>query len=311
MWVDVVDVEDGSREFLMQLAEEFAIDEHHLAEALAPETRPRASRHAEDMFVRVYATFLDGNGNDARSRVRTSQIGIFLLPGGLVTVRHDARFDMEMVHRRWRHDRHLLHMGSGALLYGLLDTLVEENFNTIQKLDEEVDRVEDELFDVLRSGNKGAGNSTRADSPTFQEDIFRLRKDLVDLRRAILPMREVIQTVDHDPLGGESDKKLDNLFDELHESVLRQGEWTDSLRDMITAVFETNLSVQDAKLNEVVKKLTGWAAIIAVPTLITGWFGQNIYYPGVNGGTGLMLSSIIILLLALPLAWWFHKLDWI
>lgn len=312
--VDLVDVEDGSRDFLRQLAEEFAFDEHHLDEALAPETRPKATRHAEDMFLRVYATFLnesEPDSVDALSRVRTSQIGIFLLEGGIVTVRPDDRFDMDRVHDRWVHDRHLHALGSGALLYGLLDTLVEENFTTVQALDDEVDRLEGDLFGILRSGEKGSDRITREEFKQFHEDIFRLRRDLVDLRRAILPLREVIQTVDHDSLGGEADKKLDDLFDELRDRVLRQGEWTDSLRDMITAVFETNLSVQDARLNDVMKRLTGWAAIIAVPTLITGWFGQNVYYPGVNGGAGLWLSTVIILMLALPLAWAFKKHEWI
>ena len=124
-------------------------------------------------------------------------------------------------------------------------------------------------------------------------------------------MREVVNIVDHDPLGGAKDNELDNLYDELHEQILRLTEWTDSLHDMVTAVFETNLSVQDAKLNEVMKKLTGWAAIIAVPTLITGWFGQNVYYPGANASSGLVASTVMILAIALPLWWFFRRRDWI
>ena len=66
------------------------------------------------------------------------------------------------------------------------------------------------------------------------------------------------------------------MYADLYDHVLRVSEWTESLRDMVTTVFETNLSLQDARLNTVMKKLTGWAAIIAVPTAITGFYGQNV-----------------------------------
>ena len=79
---------------------------------------------------------------------------------------------------------------------------------------------------------------------------------------------------------------LDGWYDDLYDHVLRAAEWTESLRDMISSVFETNLSLQDARLNTVMKKLTGWAAIIAVPTAVTGWFGQNVPYPGFGHTSG-------------------------
>ena len=76
--------------------------------------------------------------------------------------------------------------------------------------------------------------------------------------------------------------------------MLRATEWTESLRDMVTTIFETNLSLQDARLNTVMKKLTGWAAIIAVPTAVTGWFGQNVPYPGFGKPSGCWLSTVVI-----------------
>ena len=88
-------------------------------------------------------------------------------------------------------------------------------------------------------------------------------------------------------------------------------EWTESLRDMVTTVFETNLSLQDARLNTVMKKLTGWAAIIAVPTAVTGWFGQNIPYPGFAKSSGLWASAIVIVVLAGTLYIMFKRRNWL
>lgn len=80
---------------------------------------------------------------------------------------------------------------------------------------------------------------------------------------------------------------------------------------MITTVFETNLSLQDARLNMVMKKLTGWAAIIAVPTAITGFYGQNVLYPGIETVAGFVTSSVIILLLVAVLYVMFRRRDWL
>ena len=105
--------------------------------------------------------------------------------------------------------------------------------------------------------------------------------------------------------------ELDPLYVDLYDHVLRVSEWTESLRDMVTTVFETNLSLQDARLNQVMKKLTGWAAIIAVPTAITGFYGQNVNYPGLETVGGFVTSTAMIVLLVLVLYWMFKRRDWL
>src|SRR6185437_3405856 len=96
----------------------------------------------------------------------------------------------------------------------------------------------------------------------LQRKTVRVRKDLVELRRVVLPMREVVNSIQHRRLDAKTSPELDPLYADLYDHVLRASEWTESLRDMIPTVFETNLSLQDARLNTVTKKLTGWAAII-------------------------------------------------
>ena len=83
---------------------------------------------------------------------------------------------------------------------------------------------------------------------------------------------------------------LSLIFNDLYDHSMRVSEWSDSLRDLVSTIFETNLSIQDAKLNIVMKKLAGWAAIIAVPTFVTGWFGQNVPFWG-DGRPCLLYTS--------------------
>ena len=313
-WVDLLDVHDGDYTKLWELADELGFPPEDVKVAVNGGTRPKAARQSTHTFIATYATTLDKAAERATpfdSRVVTSRISVFLLPRGLVTVRHDDGFDMQKLADRWDADKHLWRLGSGALLYDLFDLLADQQFETLNALEDDIEALESALFTYIGPEDGRTKVNDREANRELLLNVFRLRKELVDLRRVVLPMREVVNIVDHDPLGGAKDDELDKLFDELHEQILRLTEWTDSLHDMITAVFETNLSVQDQRLNEVMKKLTGWAAIIAVPTLITGWFGQNVYYPGANASSGLVASTVMIFIIALPLWAFFRHRDWL
>jgi magnesium transporter len=301
VWVDLC---EPDHDLLRQLAGELALDPHAVEDAIASGERPKATRHATHTFVTAYATHLEASPNPElgalKSRLQISRVSAFVLPRGIVTVRSDDGFDMDQVVARWEDDADLLKLGSGALLHGLLDLIVDGHFETVQLMDDAIESLEDGLFD------------DQAVTREIQQRTYRVRKELVELRRVILPMREVVNAVQRhhtDDKGHSND--LDGWYADLYDHVLRVSEWTESLRDMVTTVFETNLSLQDARLNTVMKKLTGWAAIIAVPTAVTGWFGQNVAYPGFGRSSGLLASSVVIVVLAGSLYVSFRRRGWI
>ena len=302
VWVDLC---RPGRQLLDQLAEELSLDPHAVEDSVASTERPKATRHTTHTFVTVYAARLQTNGDTSgrsllESRLETSRVSSFILPNGMVTVRRDDRIDMDQVVRRWQDNAELLELGPGALLHGLLDVVVDGHFDTIQLMDDAIEALEDELFDE------------RANVRLLQQRTYRLRKELVELRRVVLPMREVVNTVmRHRADGNNHGSELEGWYTDLYDHVLRASEWTESLRDMVTTVFETNLALQDARLNIVMKKLTGWAAIIAVPTAITGWFGMNVAYPGIATRAGFFASTIVIITLAATLYMLFKRLGWI
>ena len=113
----------------------------------------------------------------------------------------------------------------------------------------------------------------------MQKRSFELRKSLVLLRRVVLPMREVVNTVLRRDLQS-IDPEMLPYFQDVYDHVLRATEWTESLRDLVTTILETNISIQGNRMNMIMKKVTSWAAIIAVPTAITGFFGQNLAFAG-------------------------------
>ena len=295
VWVDLCNPEPAR---LTELAVELGLDERAVKDVDG--LRTKATRYANHTFLTVYATgvapIVPG---DIESRLLTARISIFVLPTAVVTVRHEDEpsqpvFDIDEVVRRWDDNSDLLRQGSPALLHELLDVVVDEQFDTIQQLDDAIESLEDGLFDDTGSNR------------TIQRNTYRLRKELVELRRIVLPMREVVNVI------RRSDTvERDGWYDDLYDNVIRAAEWTESLRDMITTVFETNLSLQDARLNIVVKKLTGWAAIIAVPTLVTGWYGQNIPYPGFSQVSGVVTSALLSVITSVVLYVMFRRRGWI
>jgi len=276
-----------------------------VADALDHSERTRAARYADHTFLTVYATSLGQQvPGSIESRLRSSRISVFVLHSALVTVRRETDpatpvLDIEDVVRHWDDNADLLRMGSRALMLGLLDVVVEEQFDTVQQLDDAIESLEDGLFD------------DRTQTRQLQRDTYRLRKELVELRRIVLPMREVVNTVMRRSADANDSTELTSWYQDLYDNVIRAAEWTESLRDMITTVFETNLSLQDARLNTIMKKLTGWAAIIAVPTLVTGWYGQNVPYPGYDTTAGVLTSAALTVLTSVVLFLTFKRRGWI
>lgn len=302
VWVDLC---NPDHDMLCRLADELGLDQHAVEDVVERSERTKATRYATHTFLTVYATALGPQlANDLESRLLTARVSIFVLHGGIVTVRHEIDpaqpvFDIDEAVRRWDDNADLLRLGSPALLHGLLDVIVDGQFETIQDLDDAIEALEDGLFDE------------RAQTRKIQRDTYRLRKELVELRRIVLPMREVINTIMRRRAERGDTVELDSWYADLYDHVIRAAEWTESLRDMITTVFETNLSLQDARLNTIMKKLTGWAAIIAVPTAVTGWYGQNVPYPGFNSPAGVIASAAIILIASTLLYVAFKRRGWI
>lgn len=296
VWCDIYDPDHA---ILKDLATELDLDSWAVEDAIAEAERTKAAVYRSHTFFTVYGVDVKDPPpeDDSESSLEIHRISGFVLPRGLITVRLSPNFDIEAISRRFD-ELGGQEYGVGSLVHGLLDVVVDSHFDAVQSLDDGIEAVEDDLFE--ENARKG-----------LQRKTYRLRKDLVELRRVVLPMREVVNSIQHRRLDAKTSPELDPLYADLYDHVLRASEWTESLRDMITTVFETNLSLQDARLNTVMKKLTGWAAIIAVPTAITGFYGQDVIYPGIETVGGFITSTAIIVAISLILYWMFKRRDWL
>jgi magnesium transporter len=290
-----LDLEAASNDDLKTITDEFSLDPLAVEDAAEAHERPKLDRYADHLFLNVYASYID----DRTMELETSEIAAFVTPRALITVRKDEHFDVDELTAVWDTNIDLAGSGVGFLLHGLLDLVVDSHFAAVQKLDDELEALEDHLFDEVPS--------TSIDIPRRS---FELRKGLVRLRRIVLPMREVVNTLMRRHLG-VVDSAMAPYYQDVYDHVLRATEWTEGLRDFVTTILETHLTIQGNRLNETMKKLTSWAAIIAVPTAVTGFFGQNVPYPGFQQQAGFYGSIAIMVLIGLALYVSFKRRGWI
>jgi magnesium transporter len=271
------------------------LDLHHLAveDAVNEHQRPKLDRYDSHLFLAAYAVSIAGDSNE----LRKVEVKAFITKRAVITV-HPDDFDMTPVLQRWDGNPDLAQYGSSFLLWGLLDVIVDGHFDTVQDLDSEIDSHEDRLFDEKSHGTE------------IQRSSFQLRKNLVQLRRAVLPMREVVNTLMRRDMEFV-DHEMVPYFQDVYDHVLRASEWTESLRDLVATMLDTNLSIQSNRMNLIMKKVTSWAAIIAVPTAITGFFGQNLQFLGFGTVWGTWMSLALIAVTSSVLYLSFRRRDWL
>ncbi len=289
-----LDLRYPDRDDLAVLSEEFGLHPLAIEDAVQAHERPKLDRYRHHLFLTAYGARLD----DHTGELATSELAAFVTKRALITVRKDDGLDIGAVVERWDASPDLAKFGVGYLLHGLIDYVVDGHFETVQSLDQAIEELEDALFDTTPQDRE------------VQRRSFELRKSLVKLRRVVIPMREVVNSLMRRDLH-IVDEQMMPYYQDVYDHVLRATEWTESLRDLVTTILETNLTIQGNRLNIITKKVTSWAAIIAVPTLITGFYGMNVPYPGFGRQLGLAAAVAIMVIGALVLYVVFRRKDWL
>jgi magnesium transporter len=289
-----VDLSGPTKKELHELAAELGLHELAVEDALEPHQRPKLDRYATHLFLSCNAVRVDVDAG----RLDETEIDAFINERWLITVRENDLFPIDRVTERWDRSPDLAVYGVSFLLYGLLDVIVDGYFDTIQAFDEYYERVSDGIF------------ADRPLDPAKQRHWFDMRRAMVRFHRLVVPMREAISSLmrrEHSPIAEE----LYPYFQDVYDHILRVGESSDSLRDLVSTIVETNLSLRDYRQNLIVKKVSSWAAIIAVPALVTGYYGMNVPYPGFSQVWGVVASGVLIIGASVGLYWLFRRANWL
>jgi magnesium transporter len=274
------------------IEEEFSLHPLAIEDARHRDQRPKLEFYEGYSFLVMYGVdFEDG-------QLREREVHAFVANNYLITIRYRPALDLApMLERIERHEDLLLE-GGGFLLYALLDDAVDGYFDVVDRFEEESENLEDQVF-----GEKP--------SPDVQEGIFRLKKRVIGFRRRVGPLREVL--VQLQGLQPVVTPPLAAYYRDVADHVTRALELIDILRDLLTGALEAHLARTGNRLNEVMKALTSWAAIILVPTLIAGIYGMNFEraLPSWDAPAGFWIALGLMVLSGVVLYVMFRRRDWL
>ncbi|WP_196073223.1 CorA family divalent cation transporter [Nakamurella alba] len=200
--------------------------------------------------------------------------------------------------------------GVPAVLHMIIDRLVDDDTAVLAEMEDAVDELSDQLFDDRPLGKQE------------QLTAFRLRRSVTRFRRVAVPLRSITSDLATAAARRDGDDPTDAAetllgtrsareFADVADHAAHNAGGADAMREVLASVYETNLSLADVRLNTVMKKLAGWAAIIAVPTFVTGFMGMNVPYPGYGTTTGVVVSVVVVLVAVLVLYLLFRRKGWL
>jgi magnesium transporter len=250
-----IGLHEPSLELLRQLQAEFGLHDLAIEDALKAHQRPKVEQYGDALFIVARtAQMLDG-------RIAFGETHLFVGHGYVVSVRHGASTSYTPVRERCEAAPKAFAEGEDFILYAILDFVVDNYMPVIETIQTEVEEIEDSIL---------AGTS----SPLHVRRLYQLRRDLLRLRNAAVPLVEVCRRLEQPGLPG-IDRSMQPLFRDVSDHIRRVQEEIESLREVLAFAFETSLMTGQAQQTEITRKLAAWAAILAVPTAVAGVYGMN------------------------------------
>lgn len=286
VWIDVIDPAD---EELDGLAATYELSERTFDEARRRAPRPMLRRYDDHAYIVAFSGDL-------------AEIDMYLGDGWLITVRrHDERgqeWDRSQALARFQRLNH--DASSGMILAIVLEDLVDEYFDVTEALEDRLETIEDRIF-----------GETLDRERVVQQELFEVRRHLMALRHAVVPLREVLSAILREEVpwvNGPSLVLMHDIFDQL----LRAVDLVDELRELVGNAVDAHLAVISNQTNAVMKQLTAWGSIVFGATLIAGIYGMNFRHMpelGWIGGypfaLGLMAAMSAVLYVV------FQRRDWL
>jgi len=289
IWVDVADPTSADFE---ELAKEFGFHPLSIEDCRNEHQRPKVEEFQGYYFIVLYeAELVLGRHLELR------ELNIFLGKNYIVTVHSQPIHSLEGAEHLWRGWTDLAERGTGLVAYLMIDAIVDAYMPLLDTLSDRMDELEDRIF------------------VDFQvealEEIFRIKKDLLFLRRSVTPLRDVFNTLlrrEQQIFSRETYIYFQDVFDHL----IRVADTIDTLRDLLGATMDAYLSVSGNRMNMVMKRLTSISAILMSVTLIAGIYGMNFdFMPELKWRYGYVGTLSAMLIVAVSLYVYFRKIKWL
>ncbi|HEX8853933.1 MAG TPA: magnesium/cobalt transporter CorA [Pyrinomonadaceae bacterium] len=246
-----------SAEMLRQVQKEFSLHDLAVEDAHHAHQRPKLEAYGDSLFVVLRTARVDKE----RRRVDFGETHFFVGKNFIVSVRHGPSLTYAGVRARCETTPQLLRKGPGFALYALMDSIVDQYFPVVDALARDLEALEDQIF-----GEKSTRETTA--------QIYQLKRQLLEVKRAVSPLIDIcnrLMRFDLDLIPEDTRP----YFRDVYDHVVRINEMVENTRELLTTALEANFSLISIAQNEVSKRFAGWAAIIAVPTMVAGIYGMN------------------------------------
>ncbi|MBI4589479.1 MAG: magnesium/cobalt transporter CorA [Candidatus Rokubacteria bacterium] len=255
-----IGIHEPSEDLLKQIQEEFGLHDLAIEDAHRAHQRPKLEMYGDSLFIVLRTAQRDPKGG----RVEFGETHLFVGSNYVVSVRHGAFPTYAEVRARCEATPQLLAKGPGFVLYALMDFVVDQYFPIVDALEEQLEALEEKIF-------------SRSFSRETTRRVYDLKRDLVEVKRAVSPLVDICNRLTRFDLA-LIPQDTHPYFRDVYDHTIRINEMVDTLRELLTSALEANLSLISVAQNEAMKKLAGWAAIIAVPTMVAGVYGMNFEF---------------------------------
>ncbi|HZN52233.1 MAG TPA: magnesium/cobalt transporter CorA [Methylomirabilota bacterium] len=257
VWIGLHDPDD---EVLKEVQQEFSLHDLAIEDAARAHQRPKLERYGDSLFVVLRTAHLDR----PTGAIEFGETHLFVGANYVVSIRHGASLPYVEVRARCEASPDLLAKGPVFVLYALMDFIVDQYFPLVDSFEDRLEELEDDIF-----------QQTLTRQTT--ERIYQLKRNLLEVKRAVVPLVDMCnRLVRTDSALIPEDARV--YFRDVYDHTIRINEMIDTLRELLTTALEANLSLISVSQNEAMKRLAGWAAIIAVPTMIAGIYGMNFKF---------------------------------
>jgi magnesium transporter len=283
---------EPTEEEFSSVAEEFGLHPLAVEDAIKAHQRPKIERYGETLFtVLKPARYLDES-----ETVEFGEIHAFVGRDFVVTVRHGKASTLDRVRRRLESMPELLSRGPEAILYGIMDRVVDDYGPVVAGLENDIDEIETEVF---------GGN------PEVSRRIYELSREVIEFERATAPLVGILSSLIEDD-AYQIDPEVRRFLRDVQDHTLRVTEQVVGFREILQNILSVNLTLVGLSQNEQLKRISAWAAILFAPTLIGTLYGMNFrYMPELNWLLGYPFALSLMVLVSVSLYVVFKRRGWL
>jgi magnesium transporter len=291
-WVWIGLYEPGPDEF-DSVAREFELHELAVEDAIHAHQRPKLEMYGDTLFlVLKTARYIEDT-----ETVEIGEILLFVGRGFVVSVRHGSASDLHPVRLEVEKRPDLLRCGPGAVLHAILDRVVDDYVPVLAGVEDDVEELEEEIFSHART------------NPT--QRIYKLKGEVLGLHRATHPLIEPLMKL----ASGHFDivhEDLREYFRDVYDHAVRADEEVENFRELLNGILEANLAQVSVRQNDDMRKITAWAAIAAIPTVVGAIYGMNFHnMPELRWDFGYPLAIAVMLVVCVVLYRSFKRAGWL